>query len=256
MRRIRIVVHATALILLICTPLYIDPYNFFLLGHSPAMGILAIGIALVWGDAGSLPLRQGLFFGLGGYAVPMHLTLASLGPGGLPDFMQWNGLDSLPRLWLPFQSGTFSLIEAVLVPTSMSGALAWLVFHRRGGGVYFAIITQPLALAATTFIVSQQPYTGGFDGLTDSGSAFGFSLASQSAEVGLYWLRVIVLAVTPRAYSGCSTRSSADCCARSATVKTACGFSATIRRLAKWPHSRWAAYSPESAACFTHSTSA
>jgi urea transport system permease protein len=110
--------------------------------------------------------------------------------------MQWNGLDSLPWLWLPFQSGIFSLAAALIVPTAIAGGLAWLVFHRRVGGVYFAIITQALALAATTFIISQQPYTGGFNGLTDFGNAFGFSLADQSTQTGLYWLTVGILGIT------------------------------------------------------------
>jgi urea transport system permease protein len=188
--------YAAALLLLILAPLYIGAYNLSLLGRFLAMSILAIGIALVWGNAGILPLGQGLFFGLGGYAVAMHLKLASLGPGEIPDFMQWNGLDSLPWLWLPFQSGVLSLIAALAVPTAVAGALAWLVFHQRVGGVYFAIITQALALAATTFIISQQPYTGGFNGLTDFGTAFGFSLADQSTQVGLYLLTVGVLAIS------------------------------------------------------------
>jgi urea transport system permease protein len=186
--------YAAALLLLVLAPLYVGPYNLSLLGRFLAMGILAIGIALVWGNAGILPLGQGLFFGLGGYAVAMHLKLASLSPGEIPDFMQWNGLNSLPWLWLPFENGIFSLAAALIVPTAMAAALAWLVFHRRVGGVYFAIITQALALAATTFIISQQPYTGGFNGLTDFGAAFGFSLADQSTQVGLYWITVAALA--------------------------------------------------------------
>src|SRR3984957_315570 len=194
-RRGHALLYVGVLLLLILAPLYIGPYNLALLGRFLAMGILAIGIALVWGNAGILPLGQGLFFGLGGYAVAMHLKLASLGPGEIPDFMQWNGLDSLPWLWLPFQSGIFSLVAALIVPTALAGGLAWLVFHRRVGGVYFAIITQALALAATTFIISQQPYTGGFNGLTDFGNAFGFSLADQSTQTGLYWLTVGILAV-------------------------------------------------------------
>ncbi|MFB6930293.1 hypothetical protein ACFCXR_35570, partial [Streptomyces noursei] len=30
---------------------------------------------------------RGLFFGLGGYAMAMHLKLADAGPGAVPDFM-------------------------------------------------------------------------------------------------------------------------------------------------------------------------
>ena len=196
MRRSHALLYSCVTLALILAPLYISPYNLAILGRFLAMGVLAIGIALVWGNAGILPLGQGLFFGLGGYAVAMHLKLASLGPGEIPDFMQWNGLDSLPWLWLPFQSGIFSLAAALIVPTAIAGGLAWLVFHRRVGGVYFAIITQALALAATTFIISQQPYTGGFNGLTDFGNAFGFSLADQSTQTGLYWLTVGILGIT------------------------------------------------------------
>jgi urea transport system permease protein len=62
--------------------------NLSLLGRFLAMGILAMEIALVWGNVGILPLGQDLFFGLGAYALAMHLKLAALGPGELPDFMQ------------------------------------------------------------------------------------------------------------------------------------------------------------------------
>jgi len=180
---------------LLLAPIYIGPYNLSLLGRFLSMGILAMGIALVWGNAGILPLGHGLFFGLGAYALAMHLKLAALSPGELPDFMQWNGLDTLPWLWVPFKNGAVALAAAAIIPTAFAAALAWLLFHRRVGGVYFAIITQALALAATTFIISQQPYTGGFNGLTDFSDAFGFVLAEQKTQTGLYFVTVVVLAL-------------------------------------------------------------
>jgi urea transport system permease protein len=194
-RRIENLACGVALVLLLLAPLYVSPYNVSLLGRFLAMGILAMGIALVWGNAGILTLGQGLFFGLGAYALAMHLKLTALGPGELPDFMQWNGLDTLPWLWIPFKSGAAALAAAMIVPTAIAAALAWLLFHRRVGGVYFAIITQALVLAATTFIISQQPYTGGFNGLTDFSDAFGFVLAEQRTQTGLYFVTVIVLAL-------------------------------------------------------------
>jgi urea transport system permease protein len=196
MRRSENLIYAAAFIALALAPFYLGGYELSLLGRFLAMGILAMGIALVWGNAGILPLGQGLFFGLGGYALAMHLKLAALSPGDIPDFMQWNGLDSLPWLWVPFKSGLFALAAAVVAPAGVAGALAWLVFHRRVGGVYFAIITQALVLAATTFIVSQQGYTGGFNGLTDFSNAFGFDLSDPHAQLGLYWLTVVILGLT------------------------------------------------------------
>jgi urea transport system permease protein len=194
-RRIENLACGGAMVLLLLAPLYVSPYNVSLLGRFLAMGILAMGIALVWGNAGILTLGQGLFFGLGAYALAMHLKLTALGPGELPDFMQWNGLDTLPWLWVPFKSGAFALVAAAIIPSAFAAALAWLLFHRRVGGVYFAIITQALALAATTFIISQQPYTGGFNGLTDYSTAFGFVLADQRTQTGLYFVTVVVLAL-------------------------------------------------------------
>ena len=195
------------------------------------------GIALVWGNAGILPLGQGLFFGLGGYALAMHLKLAALSPGDMPDFMQWNGLDALAVVvGCPSRAALFALVAAVVVPTVVAGALAWLVFHRRVGGVYFAIITQALALAATTFIISQQPYTGGFNGLTDFSSALWLSISlirtRNSVSTGSPWH--YPWHCVPRAANGFCKRISASCCARSATAKTGCAFWAMIRRPTKW----------------------
>lgn len=195
-RRAETMVYLAILATLIVAPYFVGGYNLSLLGRFLAMSVLAIGIALVWGNAGVLSLGQGLFFGLGGYAVAMHLKLTALGPGEIPDFMQWSGLDSLPWLWLPFKSAGFALAAMLIVPAAIAAALAWLVFHRRVGGVYFAIITQALVLAGTTFIISQQPYTGGFNGLTDFPNAFGFTLGDPSTQLGLYWVTLAVLALT------------------------------------------------------------
>ncbi len=196
MRRIAVVASSVGMLLLLFAPFCIGAYNLSLLGRFLAMAILALGISLVWGSAGILPLGQGLFFGLGAYAVAMHLKLEALGPGEIPDFMQWNGLNSLPWLWVPFKSGVFAIAASVIVPVLFAAALAWLLFHRRVGGVYFAIITQALALAATTFIISQQPYTGGFNGLTDFANAFGFALSDQRTQTDLYYLTLLILALS------------------------------------------------------------
>ncbi len=195
MARLERIAYPAALVLLLLAPVYLGAYNLALLGRFLAMGILAMGIALVWGHAGILPLGQGLFFGLGAYGIAMHLKLVALAPGEIPDFMQWNGLDALPWLWVPFKSGVIALVGALVVPSALAVALGWLLFRRRVGGVYFAIITQAMVLAATTFIISQQPYTGGFNGLTDFSSAFGFSLIDQRTQVGLYVVTVLLLAL-------------------------------------------------------------
>jgi urea transport system permease protein len=81
------------------------------------------------------------------------------------------------------------------LPGAVAAALAYLVFRRRITGSYFAIITQALTLAATTLIISQQQFTGGFNGLTGFTSAFGFPLADTRTQYGLYWITLGALAL-------------------------------------------------------------
>lgn len=192
--RRQLVFFSAALALAVCAPLYLPPYELALLGRFFAMAILALGISLIWGTGGVLSLGQGIFFGLGGYAIAMHLKLAGTEAGGIPDFMQWSGLDTLPLWWAPFRSPAVAIAAVFILPALAAGLLAFLVFRRRISGAYFAIITQALALAGTTLIISQQPYTGGFNGLTGFTSAFGFTLGDASTQHGLYFLTLALLA--------------------------------------------------------------
>jgi urea transport system permease protein len=186
--------YALVLIALATAPLYLAPYELSLLGRFLALAILALGVSLIWGTGGMLSLGQGVFFALGGYALAMHLKLANADSGALPDFMQWSGLDKLPWWWEPFRSPGVALAAVFILPGLVAALLAFLVFRRRVSGAYFAIITQALALAAATFVVSQQQFTGGFNGLTGFGNVFGFSLTDPHTQLGLYWITLGALA--------------------------------------------------------------
>ncbi|MBB6251900.1 urea ABC transporter permease subunit UrtC [Nitrospirillum iridis] len=175
-------------------PWLVSAYELNLLARFLAMGLLAMGLVLVWGQGGVLSLGQGVFFGLGGYAIAMHMKLAALGEGELPDFMVWSGLDALPWWWVPFKSPLVAILGVMLVPGVLAALFSWAVFRRRVGGVYFALITQALALAFATLLVSQQPSTGGFNGLTDFQTLMGVDLGSTAAAHGLYWLTLALVA--------------------------------------------------------------
>ncbi|WCP14460.1 hypothetical protein sphantq_02906 [Sphingobium sp. AntQ-1] len=176
-------------------PFALSAYDLNLLARFMAMGILALGLVLIWGHGGILSLGQGVFFGLGGYAIALHMKLADLPSGEIPDFMVWSGRDSLPFWWIPFSSPAFTIAAILIVPTLVGALFSWAVFHRRVGGTYFALITQALALAFSTLIISRQDVTGGFNGLTDFYSVFGFGLASPGTGSGLYWVTLAVLCV-------------------------------------------------------------
>jgi len=72
-------------------PFRVSNFTLNLFGKYLTYAILALGIDLIWGYTGVLSLGHGVFFGLGAYAMGMHLML-EIGAEGvyqnaLPDFM-------------------------------------------------------------------------------------------------------------------------------------------------------------------------
>src|SRR5437899_2061887 len=133
-------------------PFAVSNFTLNLFGKFLTYAILALGLDLLWGYAGVLSLGHGVFFGLGAYAMGMHLMLEigakSVYQSALPDFMVWNQVTALPLFWRPFQSVAFTLAAIVLVPALFGLAFGYLAFRSRIRGVYFSIITQALALSA------------------------------------------------------------------------------------------------------------
>ncbi|MER6941709.1 urea ABC transporter permease subunit UrtC, partial [Nocardioides sp. NPDC000441] len=76
-----------AVALLVLAPAVLSDFRLGLLAKYCCYAIAAVGIGLAWGRGGMLVLGQGLYFGIGAYAMAMHLKLADAGPGGVPDFM-------------------------------------------------------------------------------------------------------------------------------------------------------------------------
>ena len=131
---------ALALILALAAPWLLSAYDLNLLARFLALALTAMGLVLLWGEGGVLSLGQGVFFGLGGYAIAMHLKLADLGPSELPDFMVWSGVTALPWWWAVFRSPVAAVLAILLVAPAIAALFAWLIFRRRIGGVYFALL--------------------------------------------------------------------------------------------------------------------
>jgi urea transport system permease protein len=183
----------TALLLLAGAPAALSDFRLGLLAKYLCLTIVALGIALSWGQGGMLTLGQGVFFGLGGYAMALYLKLEEAGPGRLPDFMSWSGVDHLPLLWQPFRHAWVALPAAVLLPMAVAAGLGALIFRQRVRGAYFAILTQALASIFVILLVSQQGLTGGTNGLTDIRELFGFDLSDPGNQLVLYLVVVLAL---------------------------------------------------------------
>jgi urea transport system permease protein len=221
-RREAIAVGAAALLLVVVLPicnalpatsaLHLSDFRLNLFGKFLAYAILALGLDLLWGYAGVLSLGHGVFFGLGAYAMGMHLMLEigakSVYQSALPDFMVWNQVKELPLFWRPFYSDVFTLVAIVIVPGLFALAFGFLAFRSRIRGVYFSIITQALALSAWLVFNRNEMRLGGTNGLADFKTIFGFPLNQPATQRGLYTVTALVLVI---AYLACRwiTRSRA-----------------------------------------------
>ena len=190
-----------ALLILVILPLTLDAFRLNLVGKYLTYSFVALGLVLCWGYTGILSLGQGVFFGLGGYCMAMFLKLEASSVAntkiqstpGIPDFMDWNQITSLPFFWKPFHSFTFTLVAVILVPCVMAFILSYAMFKRRVGGVYFAIITQALSAVMTILIIGQQGYTGGVNGITDLRTLLGWDIRPDHSKIILYFVCCILL---------------------------------------------------------------
>lgn len=174
-------------------PALLPPFRLNLLGRFLSLGIVALGIDLIWGYTGMLSLGQGIFFALGGYALGMYLQLDSLEPGQLPEFFSLYGVKSLPAFWQPFNSPLFTLFAIWVIPALVAGVLGYLVFRNRIKGVYFSILTQAALLVFFNFFNGQQKLINGTNGLkTDTAVIFGQLVGSDGMQRALFWITVLL----------------------------------------------------------------
>ncbi|MFD5815962.1 urea ABC transporter permease subunit UrtC [Streptomyces sp. NPDC127038] len=185
-----------AVLLLGLAPAVLSDFRLNLLAKYLCYAIVAVGVSLAWGRGGLMVLGQGVFFGLGGYAMAMHLKLTDAAATGatLPDFMQLYGTgDTLPWWWKPFADPAFALAMTVLLPMAVAALLGFFVLRRRVKGAYFAILSQALAAALSIWLIGQQATTGGTNGLTDIQGFFGYSLDDPVNQRMVYFVIAAVL---------------------------------------------------------------
>jgi urea transport system permease protein len=190
-----------AAIIFVVLPLGVDIFRLNLVGKYLTYAFVAVSLVLLWGNGGILSLGQGIFFGLGGYGMAMFMKLEASDPittkiqttPGIPDFMDWNQITSLPWFWEPFKSLPLTILIILTIPALFAYLIGFAMFKRRVGGVYFAIITQAIALILSILIVGQQGFTGGVNGITDLKTVWGWDTRNDSSKYILYYLNGFLL---------------------------------------------------------------
>ena len=176
---------------------HLSDFSLNRFGKFLAFGILALGLDLIWGYTGILSLGQGVFFGLGAYCMSMHMMLTigkeSVYGSEMPDFMVWNQVKELPLFWKPFYSFPVAVVGAILVPMLFALIFGFFAFRSRIKGVYFAIITQALALVAWLVFNRNDTNLGGTNGLTDFKQVIGYRLSEPGTQRVLYVITVLCL---------------------------------------------------------------
>ncbi|MGB5960143.1 MAG: urea ABC transporter permease subunit UrtC [Coleofasciculaceae cyanobacterium] len=190
------VVVAIALILIFLIPTVITGVRLNQLGRFLALAIAALGIDLIWGYTGLLSLGHGVFFALGGYALAMHLQLAPLKAGKLPEFMGLYGVKELPWFWQPFNSFGLTTIAVILIPALLGAVLGYLVFRNRIKGVYFSILTQAATIVFFNFFNGQQKLFNGTNGLTNYKTLLGADINAPQTQFVFYTLTILFLVAT------------------------------------------------------------
>jgi urea transport system permease protein len=188
-------------VILVLFPMVFSIFRLNLIGKYLTYAFVGVSLVLLWGNGGILSLGQGVFFGLGGYCMAMFLKLEASDPiatkiqttPGIPDFMDWNQITKLPLFWMPFKSLTFTILAILIIPAFFAFIIGVAMFKRRVGGVYFAIITQAVALILSVLIVGQQGLTGGINGITDLKTMHGWDIRNDSSKYILYYVNGVLL---------------------------------------------------------------
>ena len=190
-----------AVLILFVMPMFLDVFRLNLMGKYLTFAFVAIGLVLCWGYGGILSLGQGIFFGIGGYCMAMFLKLeasdmqstAAQTTPGIPDFMDWNQITSLPMFWEPFHSFGFTLFAIIIIPILLAFIIGFAMFTRRVGDVYFSIIMQAIVAILTILIIGQQGFTGGINGITDLKTLHGWDIRTDEAKYVLYYINALLL---------------------------------------------------------------
>ncbi|MDP7585330.1 MAG: urea ABC transporter permease subunit UrtC [Verrucomicrobiota bacterium] len=175
------------------------------LGQILAFAIAVIGLDLIWGYCGVLSLCQAFFFALGGYAMGMYLAHHG-GQGGALDKAGWDipaclhvvsseapGEAMLPWFWKPFYSLPATLALGLLIPGLVAAFIGYFGFRSRVRGVYFAILTQAITVAAWLVFCKNDMKLCGTNGLTNFDTVAGYSLTDPGVKFSLYMLTLVCL---------------------------------------------------------------
>ena len=157
------------LALLVLVPTFVGEFWAYQLGLYFLYALAAMGVGLTWGQAGILPLGQGMFVALSAYTAAYGLS----------------GIGTSPL--------AFVVIPAAALGVALFGFLFSTVVFRGHSdrGPSFSLITLALTLAAFQIATTWSSVTGGFNGLRNIPG-----LPGLDGFLDLYYLIAVVLGLS------------------------------------------------------------
>jgi len=129
-------------ILLALLPIATSGYLIYILPQYMLYGVMAMSLALLWGNAGILSIGQAGFFAIGGYTMGLCF--------------RWIGL---------VNPAYAALVIAPAIGVVLAGVLGYFLFRAGVRSAYFVLVTLAVSIMVEQVAVSQSQITGGWNGM-------------------------------------------------------------------------------------------
>jgi ABC-type branched-subunit amino acid transport system permease subunit len=153
-------------------------YVVYILPQYMLFGVMAMSLALLWGQTGILSFGQAGFFAIGGYALGIVMSRE-----------------------LPINPAYAGILTGALACAVTAALIGYFLFSAGVRDSYFVLVTLALSIMVEQIAVSQSELTGGWNGLfimRPALTAPGLELPLEG-DVPIYY---VVLAVAAAAYLG------------------------------------------------------
>jgi urea transport system permease protein len=164
-------------LVLAALPAVVSGYPIYILPQYMLFGMLALSLALLWGQLGIVSFGQAAFFALGAYAMGLA--------------MQQTGL--------PVNGAYLGLLGSVVLGGALAGVIGYFLFSAGVRGAYFVIVTLALSIIVEQLAVSQSQITGGWNGMFIDRMSLTFGPLGELSlfdDAPMYYLVLAVLVAT------------------------------------------------------------
>jgi urea ABC transporter permease protein UrtC len=156
-------------------PALISGYPIYILPQYMLFGMLALSLALLWGQVGIVSFGQAAFFALGAYAMGLAMQQTAL----------------------PVNGAYLGLLGSVVLGGALAGIIGYFLFSAGVRGAYFVIVTLALSIIVEQLAVSQSQITGGWNGMFIDRMSLTFGPLGEVSlfeDAPIYYLVLVVVA--------------------------------------------------------------